>query len=115
MRVSRKLAGITLTLVTAAGLALAIRPNAALGQGAGATSGPAPTLQPDDPRARIHTTVSLVVVPVTVKNSAGELVTDLEQKDFRVFEDGAEQPITLFSAEAFPLSVAVLIDDDLKQ
>lgn len=99
----------------AGGLALAIRPRAAFGQGAGATSGPAPALQSDDPRARIHTTVSLVVVPVTVKNSAGELVTDLEQKDFRVFEDGTEQPITLFSAEAFPLSVAVLIDDDLKQ
>jgi VWFA-related protein len=75
----------------------------------------APAAQSQDPRARIHTTVSLVVVPVTVKGSGGELVTDLEQNDFRVFEDGIEQPIALFSAEAFPLSAAVLIDDDLKQ
>jgi VWFA-related protein len=59
--------------------------------------------------------VSLVVVPVTVKNGAGELVTDLRQDDFRVFEDGIEQPIELFSAEAFPLSAAILIDDDLKR
>jgi VWFA-related protein len=70
--------------------------------------------QTQDPRARIRTTVSLVVVPVTVKDSQGELVTDLQQNDFRVFEDGIEQPITLFSADAFPLSAAILIDDDLK-
>lgn len=75
------------------------------------TPTPTPT---QDPRARIRTTVSLVVVPVTVKDSAGELVTDLQQNDFRVFEDGIEQPIALFSADAFPLSAAILIDDDLK-
>ena len=80
-------------------------------QGAGQTQSP----QGQDPRARIRTTVSLVVVPVTVKGSGGELVTDLEQNDFRVFEDGIEQPIALFSAEAFPLSAAILIDDDLKR
>ena len=32
------------------------------------------------PARAIHTTVSLVVVPVTVKDSAGELVTDLAAK-----------------------------------
>jgi VWFA-related protein len=74
-----------------------------------------PSVQSQDSRARIRTTVSLVVVPVTVKDSSGELVTDLQQNDFRVFEDGVEQPIALFSAEAFPLSAAILIDDDLKQ
>jgi len=75
----------------------------------------APSLQAQDPRARIRTTVSLVVVPVTVKNGAGELVSDLQQKDFRIFEDGIEQQIALFSVDAFPLSAAVLIDDDLKR
>jgi len=57
----------------------------------------------------------LVVVPVTVKDGSGELVTDLQQNDFRVFEDGIEQPIAVFSVEAFPLSAAILIDDDLKR
>ena len=77
---------------------------------------PAPVVDApkQDSRGAIHTTVSLVVVPVTVKNSAGELVTDLQQNDFRVFEDGIEQPIAQFSADAFPLSAAVLVDDDLK-
>jgi VWFA-related protein len=68
-----------------------------------------------DSRGSIRTTVSLVLVPVTVKDSAGELVTDLQQNDFRVFEDGVEQPIAQFSADAAPLSAAVLVDDDLKQ
>ena len=79
------------------------------------SSSPAPSQQAQDPRARIRTTVSLVVVPVTVKDGAGELVTDLQQKDFRIFEDGIEQQISLFSVDAFPLSAAVLIDDDLKR
>jgi VWFA-related protein len=79
------------------------------------SSGQEPSLQAQDPRARIRTTVSLVVVPVTVKDGAGELVTDLQQNDFRIFEDGVEQQISLFSVDAFPLSAAVLVDDDLKQ
>jgi VWFA-related protein len=74
-----------------------------------------PSPQVDDNRGKIISRVSLVVVPVTVKDSTGELVTDLQQNEFRIFEDGIEQPITLFSVEAFPLSAAVLIDDDLKR
>jgi VWFA-related protein len=79
------------------------------------SSGQAPSLRSQDPRARIRTTVSEVIVPVTVKNGAGELVTDLQQRDFRIFEDGVEQRISSFSVDAFPLSAAVLIDDDLKK
>jgi VWFA-related protein len=79
----------------------------------GADQAPSPQIQ--DSRGQIRTTVSLVVVPVTVKSGSGGLVTDLTQNDFRVFEDGIEQPIAQFSAEAFPLSAAILIDDDLKR
>ena len=68
----------------------------------------------EDTRGKIISRVSLVIVPVTVKDSNGELVTDLQQNDFRIFEDGIEQPISLFSVEAFPLSAAILIDDDLR-
>jgi len=69
---------------------------------------------PPDPRARIRSTVELVVVPVTVKDSNGNLVADLQQDEFRVFEDNVEQQLSLFSVEAFPLSAVVLLDDDLK-
>jgi VWFA-related protein len=66
------------------------------------------------PGARVlRSRAELVPVPVTVKNSRGELVPDLNRDDFRVFEDGKEQTIALFSTDAFPLSVAVVLDNDL--
>lgn len=70
--------------------------------------------QPSDARARIRSTVELVVVPVTVKDSKGNLVADLRKDDFRIFEDDVEQQTSLFSTDAFPLSAMVLLDDDLK-
>ncbi len=66
------------------------------------------------PSARVlRSRTELVPVPVTVKNSRGELVPDLTKDDFRVFEDGKEQTIALFSTDAFPLSVVVVLDNDL--
>ena len=66
------------------------------------------------PSARVlRSRTELVPVPVTVKNTRGELVPDLTKDDFRVFEDGKEQNIALFSTDAFPLSVVVLLDNDL--
>jgi VWFA-related protein len=73
-----------------------------------------PEKQTSDPRARIRTTVELVVVPVTVKDSKGNLVADLGKNDFRVLEDGVEQQVSVFATEAVPLSAVVLLDDDLK-
>ena len=55
-----------------------------------------------------------MVVPVTVKDSSGELVPDLRDDEFRVLEDGVEQKIAFFSTDAFPLSAVVLLDDGLK-
>ena len=101
-----------LAVVLAATVAATVR---ALPQSPAVPAQQAPSLQDQDPRARIRVTTSLVVVPVTVKGDGGELVTDLRQSEFRVFEDGIEQQISLFSTDAFPLSVAVLVDNDLKQ
>jgi len=111
MKCPRKFLASILAISLAAAAILVSRSEEAFGQGAGRE----PSAETQDPRARIRTTVTLVIVPVTVKDSRGELVTGLEQNDFRVFEDGVEQPIALFSADAFPLSTAILIDDDLKR
>jgi hypothetical protein len=73
-----------------------------------------PQKQTSDPRARIRSTVELVVVPVTVKDSKGNLVDDLRRDDFRVLEDGVEQQVSVLSTDAVPLSAVVLLDDDLK-
>jgi VWFA-related protein len=75
---------------------------------------PKPALQAPPP-GKISVTTNLVVLPVTVKDRAGNLVPDLKKDEFRVFEDKVEQPIFSFTAEAYPLSIVVLIDNDLKQ
>jgi Ca-activated chloride channel family protein len=59
-------------------------------------------------------TVNLVVLPVTVKDQSGVLVPDLEQNEFRIFDDGVEQSLSFFNTDARPLSLVVLVDDDLK-
>jgi VWFA-related protein len=58
--------------------------------------------------------VNEVIVPVIVKDGAGRMVPDLRKEDFRIFEDDVEQRIASFSAEAYPLSMVVLVDNDLK-
>jgi Ca-activated chloride channel family protein len=67
-----------------------------------------------DAQAKIIKNVNYVVLPITVKDGAGRLVPDLQRDDFRVLDDNVEQRIEVFTAEAFPLSLVVLIDNDLK-
>jgi VWFA-related protein len=67
-----------------------------------------------DARAKITVNTNLVVLPVTVKDHEGRLVPDLSKDEFRIFEDNVEQRVDVFTAEAFPLSMVVLIDNDLK-
>jgi len=53
----------------------------------------------------------LVVLPVSVLNKDGKLVTDLQQKSFKVFENGIEQPIKIFRREDVPISLGIIIDN----
>lgn len=78
---------------------------------------PAPPDVPrlSDARAKITVNTNLVIVPVTVKDGSGRLVPDLGKDEFRIFEDNVEQRIDVFTAEGFPLSMVVLIDNDLKK
>src|SRR6202162_3878355 len=64
---------------------------------------------------RIVIPVTQVIVPVPVKDGSGRLVPDLSKDEFRIFEDKVEQRIAYFSNEAFPLSMVILIDNDLKR
>ena len=70
---------------------------------------------PSDARAKISVNSNLVILPVTVKDRSGNLVPDLQGDEFRVFEDNVEQKIDVFTAEAFPLSMIILLDNDLKE
>jgi Ca-activated chloride channel family protein len=56
------------------------------------------------------TGVDVVEVYATVTTAGGRPVTDLTRDDFVVSEDGVPQPIALFAAGDFPLSVALAVD-----
>jgi VWFA-related protein len=73
-----------------------------------------PTEPQQDQQPRLRISVNQVVVPVIVKDGGGHLVPGLTKEDFRILEDNVEQRIAAFSAEAFPISMVVLIDNDLK-
>lgn len=68
----------------------------------------------DAQQPRIRISVNQVVVPVIVKDGGGHLVPGLSKEDFRILEDNVEQRIAAFSADAFPISMVVLVDNDLK-
>jgi VWFA-related protein len=53
----------------------------------------------------------LVVLPISVADKNGKLVTDLKQSSFKVFENGIEQPIKIFKREDVPISLGIIIDN----
>lgn len=55
--------------------------------------------------------VDLVVFNITVTDNKGRHVPALKASDFRVFEDGRLQDVTLFRAEDIPASVGLIIDN----
>jgi len=60
-------------------------------------------------QAPFRGSVDLVSLSVTV-TEAGHYVTNLEEADFEVFEDGIKQQTTFFSKEQQPIALAILLD-----
>ena len=54
--------------------------------------------------------VELVSLNVTVTDSQGRYVTDLNESDFSVFEDGAKQDLSFFNRTNLPIALSLLID-----
>jgi len=52
----------------------------------------------------------VVLLSVTVSDSAGRHVPGLQREDFQVFEDGVPQALTHFSSQPEPISLSLLID-----
>lgn len=61
------------------------------------------------PQQRFRGGVELVSLSVTVTDGS-KYVTDLEEADFQVFEDGALQELTYFSRVQQPIALALLLD-----
>lgn len=64
--------------------------------------------QNDDDVIKIDS--SIVVLNVAVADATGYAVSGLEQKQFRVFEDGVEQQIVSFGTEETPFAAVILLD-----
>ena len=61
----------------------------------------------------IRLNVTAVEVPVTVKDSKGKLVAGLTYRDFQIYENDTREPISIFTTDPFPLSIAFVIDQSL--
>src|SRR5258708_27268198 len=68
-----------------------------------ATPSPSQDEQEIDPGDVISVNTTEVLLPVTVRNRSGQLVTDLTRKDFRIFEEGAEQTLSDLSLRQVPV------------
>jgi Ca-activated chloride channel homolog len=64
---------------------------------------------PDDGEV-IKVNTQLISVPVRVMDKKGRFVAGLGQANFKVFENGIEQEIALFSNEHQPFTVALVLD-----
>jgi VWFA-related protein len=75
--------------------------------------------QPDMPAAGqgpeyvIRARVNFVEIPFTVKDNKGNLVSGINWREVRVYENNLRQQPSLFTTDAFPLSVALVIDQSM--
>ena len=76
------------------------------------SASPAPTSVPetgdDDGVIRIET--NLVTMPVSVLDRDGRFISGLQQRDFKIFENGIEQKVDYFQSVEQPFTVVLLID-----
>ncbi len=104
-----RIAGASLTLT----LLLAL---AGASTRAQSPSGPLPPkpgievqLAPKDTQARVKVQVTLVNTPVTVRNGRGDMVHNLEARDFQITDNGVAQQISHFDLGGDPLSLVILL------
>ena len=64
--------------------------------------------QPQTPAFRAG--IDIVSLNVTVTDGVNHYVTDLEEPDFQIFEDGVRQEISFFSRRQQPVALSLLLD-----
>jgi len=105
----KRIAGISIALLlvlTLAGiLARAQAPSGPISPKPGVEVQQAPK---DMPKVRVQ--VALVNTPVTVRDARGEMVHDLEARDFQIADNGVAQKISHFDLGGDPISLVILIE-----
>ena len=73
---------------------------------------PALRVRPEDikPGDVISVNTNEVMLPVTVRDAGGRLVSDLSRNDFKVFEDGQDQPLSDLALRQVPVDVVLMVD-----
>jgi Ca-activated chloride channel family protein len=91
--ISRQLAAGALALVIAGGAGAAARPRA-----------------DQTPGQTFRTGTDVVRLSITVATTDGKLIGGLDKTLFQVFEDGALQDVSFFSADRQPVALSILLD-----
>ncbi|MGB7845379.1 MAG: VWA domain-containing protein [Candidatus Acidiferrum sp.] len=99
------LAQRTMLVVALSGVPLAVHAQAPEGP---MTPQPGAVIQKAPPKIRVRTL--LVNTPVTVRDTSGEMVHNLEESDFRVTDNGEPQKITHFNLGGDPISLVVVVE-----
>src|SRR5579871_3428461 len=90
-------------------LSLPLMAQAPPGQSSNQPPAPQPAGETLPPPIKVQ--VNEVIVPITVTDEKGRFVSDLDQKDFQIFDEGKEQQIQFFTRErSQPVVVGFLID-----
>ncbi len=71
---------------------------------------PAATATPREDDEIIRVETNLVTMPVSVLDRDGRFISGLQQKDFKIFEDGIEQKLDYFQSVEQPFTVVLMID-----
>jgi Ca-activated chloride channel family protein len=69
---------------------------------------PPPPLGKDD--FVVSSDVEVVLLDVSVKDSRGGFASGLQKDNFKVFEDGKEQSLSIFGAQDTPVTVGLVVD-----
>ena len=72
-----------------------------------------PTAPPTSPASRqpaFRAGIDVVSLNVTVHDSAGHYITDLDEPEFLVFENGIKQDLTFFNRRQNPIALSMLLD-----
>src|SRR4030095_13106571 len=59
---------------------------------------------------RFRSTIDIVSLALTIVDAQGRYITDLEQNDISVFEDGVKQDVTFFTKRPLPIQLSLLLD-----
>jgi Ca-activated chloride channel family protein len=91
-------------------LALSSSARAQVGRQPAASPKPTPDGDEIDEGDVISVNTSEVMLPVTVRDAGGMLVTNLTRDDFRVLEDGRLQPLSDLAIRRVPVDVVLMVD-----